>query len=321
MQKQGYRPLYRPVMRCLVRQSFVYLDTLYAIVGADPADVLLISGLGWLTGADTTFPSPGETEDQAEQLLAIRRPEPVESLAVRVALTEDGTVRRLADLERRGLVQKTPEGYLAAHALLHGPAMERVRREVFVGVASFLDDLAALGVHLPEGQVSAHETRRRVSRLTMRFFLDGGIPDLMRQLGWSPEKAVTFLGVCDANYDAVRASPELSAQLARSQGLLPDDIRHPVTRTALAKRLGFPRAATARIADELLAEGWLQARGRGGLIAPGHVLIGDDVGAVAQRAWDATVAFVQSVHRVGMPMPRPAWGRRSGGIHNIPGAA
>ena len=320
MQQQVHRPLYRPVMRCLVRQSFVYLDTLYAIVGVDPADVLLISGLGWLTGADTTFPRPDETEDQAEQLLAIRRPEPVESLAARVALSEDEAAGRLADLETRGLVQKTPDGYLAAQTLLHGAPMERVRREVFVGVASFLDELAALGVQLPEGQVSAHETRRRVARLSMRFFLDGGVPDLTRQLGWSPQKAVTFLGVCDANYDALRASPELSAQLARSQGLVPDDIRHPVTRTALAKRLGFPRAVTARIADELLADGWLQTRGRGGLIAPGHVLIGEDVGAVAQLAWDATVAFVQSVHRVGMPMPRTAWGRRSGGVHNIPGA-
>lgn len=321
MQKQIARPLYRPVMRCLVRQSFVFLDTMYAIVGADPADVLLISGLGWLTGADTTFPLPDETEDQAEQMLAIRRPEPVETLAARVALSVDEARRRLAGLEARGLVQQTADGWLAAPTVLHGPAMERVRREVFVGVASFLDELAALGVQLPEGQISAHETRRRVARLSMRFFLDGGLPDLMRQLGWSAHKAVTFLGVCDANYDAVRASPELSGRLARSQGPAPDEVRHPVTRTSLAKRLRFPRAVTVQLADELLAEGWLETRGRGGLIAPGRVLVGDDIGAVAQQAWDATVVFVQSVHRVGMPMPRTAWGRRSAGVHNISGRA
>lgn len=320
MRSETGRPPYRPVMRCMVSQAFVYLRTMQSIVGPDPVDILLVSALGWMTGAETTFPTPDETEDEAERLLAIRRPEPLESLARRVALSEAATRSALHALEARGLVLSTEDGYLAAPTLLHGAAMERIRREVFVGVAAFLDELAKLGVQLPQAAIAAHETRRRVARLAMRLYLDGGVPDFMRQMGWSAQKTMVFIGICDANYDTVRSSRELAEPLARKQGVIPDELRRPATRTALARRLGYSRTITSRLADELLAEGWLEARPRGGLIAPGRVLVGEDVGAVAQRAWDAMVEFVQSVHRVGMPMPRTAWGRRSGGVHQIPAA-
>uniref|UniRef100_UPI0026EED2D7 hypothetical protein n=1 Tax=Phenylobacterium aquaticum TaxID=1763816 RepID=UPI0026EED2D7 len=314
MRESSGRPLYRPVMHCLVSQTFDFLRTMKAIVGPEPTDAILIAGLGWLTGARTTFPQPDETEDQAEQLLAIRRPEPVDSLAFHVGLPEAVAARRLSELEARGMVLRSGGGYLAAPALLRGPAMERIHREVFVEVAAFLEDLAALGVQLPMDHVAAHETRRRVVRLYMRHFLDSGIPEFLRRLGWEPRKAVIFVGVCDANYDALRASSDLTQALMLGSGVLPDDLRRPVSRTALARRLELPREATAKIVDELLAEGWLRVQGRGGLIAPADVLTGEQVGAIALRGWEATVAFVQALHQVGMPMPRSVRARRSSGV-------
>lgn len=108
----------------------------------------------------------------------------------------------------------------------------------------------------------------------MRLATDAGEGDL--------EGYVIYLAVVCAGIDRIQRDPELAGQFS-AEVPVPEEMRTPVSRRAIAESLGLPRETVRRKIASLIAQGHLLER-EGGVVAVGPVLERRDNMAFAMGA-------------------------------------
>jgi hypothetical protein len=92
--------------------------------------------------------------------------------------------------------------------------------------------------------------------------------------------AVVHRAIVDANISHLEQDPETSARFASLDAVPPDELRRPVSVSAIADSLGVPFETTRRHVNKLIAAGLCQRCGAG-VIVPASAL---DTPAVNQGA-------------------------------------
>lgn len=183
----------------------------------------------------------------------LRRPISIAAVASSLSLPYETVRRRTNGLIRRGAMVSTPKGLIVPAALLTTPAYLEAAIARYERVKRFYFELKALGVTdgLPERDEGVAPLTGPPVRLVNRVlseFQSRLYEQMLRRLG----DLVTGVVALEMG----RANAEGLEEAARQiEGPLPDDLRHPISMLALAKRLRLPAETVRRHVRRLEAEG------------------------------------------------------------------
>jgi hypothetical protein len=79
-------------------------------------------------------------------------------------------------------------------------------------------------------------------------------------------RAVVFLTINAANTGYLLDDPELDRHFASEDAYVPDEVRRPITRTAVSNAARIPFETARRHCNALIADGWCKDLGPRGLI-------------------------------------------------------
>lgn len=126
----------------------------------------------------------------------------------------------------------------------------------------------------PVDRAIDHPQVRAIDRITNAYIV-AVIEAIMQMTGIDPVDALIMALINARNVGAVLASPDLSRQYADWSHKVPDAIRQPISRRAVASSLNLPVETVRRRIDRMIKRG-IVAEVEGGVI-----IVGDREGAPA----------------------------------------
>jgi len=270
------------------------------IIGHDLDTAVVYLALAWENVRDTTFPAANETCDEAEALLAARRPVSVYKLSRLVKMPYETTRRHIGRLAGCGLCEKTDEGVVAPSMMQ--PQGRRLRNETWATTLMLIEDMSRLGLSpAVVAKTPAHQLERRISRLSVRYLLDG-LATITGALKVDLLSTLLFMEINRQNF-----MPEIERWRATgtpaTPGLLADEARKPVSTYQLSRDLNLPYETTRRHVAKLVSLGLCERIEGEGLIIPASVLESPRMTGAAKQACGVTRQFLESAAGLGMAFP------------------
>jgi len=124
----------------------------------------------------------------------------------------------------------------------------------------------------------AHD--RFLLRLGINYFLNQAAL-LAEPFGGDVLLAVTFLTINTGNLRHLDNAATFNPRAV--QGVIPDELRRPVTIAAVSRALGIPRETARRYVNRLIEMGYCRATGARGVVIPTEVLMSDRISDVARK--------------------------------------
>lgn len=280
----------------------------------------LIKGLVWLgiveanvrrLGADPEL-SAAYASSETPVPDDLREPVSVYALAQALRLPYETTRRYVAKLIDPGQARRVERGVIVPMAAMEAPAVRLASVQFHASLRRFVETLARIGAY-PEllGPAGGRRPRlaaasaepqanslRRIARATNSFHLrtaevlaDAADGDLVR--------GIVFLGVIQANIQALNSDLGLSLQYAGAQDIPPDELRRPISVYALAQSLGLPYETTRRYVQKLIEDGRC-ARQPAGIVVTREVLAQPAMLAAVERNHANVADFVRILLRDGL---------------------
>ncbi len=134
---------------------------------------------------------------------------------------------------------------------------------------------------------------RAIVRLTAQYFLR--TLDVAKAVhDGDPIKAIIFTAIWSANSSHLR--PDLG--FYASDDPPPDDMRRPITISAIAESLGMPNETVRRYVKKLIADGLCQTHGHKGVIIPRSVFIREDMINGVRQQHRYTLQYHRAISRL-----------------------
>jgi hypothetical protein len=145
------------------------------------------------------------------------------------------------------------------------------------------------------------DLRRLAMRISIAYFLR-----FIEILSDNPDRsllqAVLFLTVLRANIANLDADPEASRQFAGVQAIPPDEIRRPISVSALAASLAIPYETARRQVHTMIDLGVFERVGDEGVIVPARVLEQPRMMNSVERNFLNLKALVRNLKRAGIDL-------------------
>jgi len=203
----------------------------------------------------------------------IRRPISVGALAASFSIPYEAARRRVADLEARGLCQRTTRGVYIPAAALETDANRLALGRSLATVRALAADVrtAAPNFDLTGGARPAPGITPPVSqeRLAARFTAEYVLRIAERLTRTTADfgRGMILLAILDANYQPLREDLELARRYASVRRPPPDELLAPISVLALSNTLKQPFETTRRNVNVLIRT-WRCARTPKGIIVP-----------------------------------------------------
>jgi hypothetical protein len=244
----------------------------------------------------------------------LRDPVSVYALAQGLRLPYETTRRYVAKLMDAGQALRVERGVIVPTVAMEAPPVRVASVQFHASLRRFLEILVRIGAYpdllgpppaagrkpflasvTPDAPVNR---LRRIARSTNRFHLrtaeilaDAADGDLVR--------GIVFLGVIQANIQALNTDLDLSLQYAGVDDIPPDALRRPISVYALAQSLDLPYETTRRYVQKLIEDGRC-LREPSGIVVTGAVLAQPAMIAALERNYANLAAFVTALLHDGL---------------------
>lgn len=225
---------------------------------------------------------------------SLREPVSVYALAQSLRLPYETTRRYVAKLIDAGQACRVERGVVVPMEAMEAPPVRLASGQFHASLRRFLEILARIGAHPELLGGGARRTRlapapaqapanrlRRIARTTNSFYLrtaevlaDASDGDLVR--------GIVFLGIIQANVQALNSDINLSLRYGAASDIPPDDLRRPISVYALAQSLDLPYETTRRYVQKLIEAGRC-ARQPAGIVVSQAVLAQPQMLAALER--------------------------------------
>ena len=145
------------------------------------------------------------------------------------------------------------------------------------------------------------DVRRLAMRISLGYFLRF-IEILSDNSERSLLQVVLFLTTLQANIAALHADPESSRQFAGVQAIPPDEMRRPISISALAASLAIPYETARRQVHTMIDLGLFERVGDEGVIVPARVLEQPRMIQSIERNFLNLKALVRNLKRAGIDL-------------------
>lgn len=280
----------------------------------------LIKGLVWLGIVEANVRRLGADPDLSAAYASsetplpdeLREPVSVYALAQALRLPYETTRRYVQKLIDAGQARRIERGVIVPMEAMEAPPVRQASVQFHASLRRFMETLARLGAypdllgaaagrrpHLSAAPAEAPpNSLRRIARATNSFHLrtaevlaDAADGDLVR--------GIVFLGVVQANIQALNSDLGLSLQYAGAGDIPPDDLRRPISVYALAQSLGLPYETTRRYVQKLIEDGRC-ARKPAGIVVSAEVLGQPAMRAAVERNHANVAEFIRILLRDGL---------------------
>ncbi|MDQ0465543.1 hypothetical protein QO010_003332 [Caulobacter ginsengisoli] len=250
---------------------------------------------------------------------SLRDPVSVYALAQSLRLPYETTRRYVAKLIDSGQALRVERGVIVPMAAMEAPPVRLASVQFHASLRRFVEILVKVGAypdllgprpttgrkpHLAtvSGPPQAN-TLRRIARTTNSFYLrtaellaDAADGDLVR--------GIVFLGIIQANVQALNTDLNLSLQYASINDIPPDELRRPISVYALAQSLDLPYETTRRYVQKLIEDGRC-TREPAGIVVSRTVLAQPAMVAALERNYANLAHYLAALVRDGLD-PRAA---------------
>lgn len=146
--------------------------------------------------------------------------------------------------------------------------------------------------------VNAPDRRRQICRLGIDYQL--AVARLITEaIDRDLLSSMILLAIARANVTDVARDPEAVVPYQGLQGVVPDELRRPVSVYAIARELNTPYETVRRHVVHLKADGLCESVGRG-VIVPGRVFLNLRWMAATDQAWKLSVKLVENAAHFGI---------------------
>jgi hypothetical protein len=145
------------------------------------------------------------------------------------------------------------------------------------------------------------DVRRLAMRISVGYFLRF-IEILSDNSERSLLQVILFLTILRANISTLDADPEASRQFAALQAIPPDELRRPISISALAASLAIPYETARRQVHTLIDLGLCERVGDEGVIVPARVLEEPRMLQSIERNFVNLKSLVRNLKRAGIDL-------------------
>lgn len=220
------------------------------------------------------------------------------------------TVRRICNrLFAMGLAERSPAGPFIPASVLAQPMVIELRQAFHDHLVKMIGDLGAVGYALPASngeRVGRAEIERAAMDVVMHAFEFGLPPQPSRT--WL--RAVVYISVMSANARRYTFDPGLSQLYPNADTPPPDDLRMPLSASALSRAIAVPYSTIRHNLRAMLADGVL-VRVRGGYLISMEWMQRPELAVSAAAVAAQLDRALRGLASAGFPMAAPAtayWG-------------
>ena len=252
---------------------------------------------------DQTFTAPDNGDTVSEDL----RPASITALARVLDMPYETVRRHVLALRDDGFCSKQRGGYVVPSQVADRLDLGELLSDMKTASRRLLDNLALVGAPLPTTSAPApRDMDHHSGRMAIRYYVEG-MAGLCRTLNMDVMRAVILLNIVRRNHLAFESDLGSGLESGAQAQWFTDPMRQSVSTYCVAKTLRLPYETVRRHCRALLAQGVVESDEKGQLLVTGRLLDSQRAMDAARLAWASARSFMDSLARLGVSMPQPAF--------------